>query len=351
METIFKEVIELYNEAEYEKIATVIILLLFIILFRCFQKVFVQNHRNVLKNDRQYKKTLIGLLRKPISQININDCYTLTKYASDEKKLSRIEYYIRTNNIKSITNYIKEELFILQDKEFTKYEGPESAIKIIASTLNKIKIKDYIIFPAVTSFLVIYICIVFLLCIANVLNSIIAFFIIIALMVNSISCVFSFSITMTDRYIFDAWIIKLAYYFPMIIFVFVYPECMVALYIFELLTIIVFIGLVIILRKKSSLVNVTSIIEKKKGIKYSHIKDFLEDEDVEQELIIDKSLKTFAFFENYTFVALFQIEEGESVIKNKIINKAYEERIKKSIKKHIKDFEKHDIVLVAKDLK
>ena len=209
METIFKEVIKLYNESEYEKVATVIILLLFILLFRCFQKIFVDNRKDHINKDRTYKKALIRLLSCTINESNIKECYVLSEFAASEKKLNRIEYYIRTNNFTAIVEYIKEELYLLQDKEFTKYEGPESTIKMIGNTLNRIKIKDYIILPAIASFFVIYICIVFLLCITNALNSIFAFVIIIAVIINAISCAFSLSITFTERYSFDAWLFKI----------------------------------------------------------------------------------------------------------------------------------------------
>lgn len=350
MEEVFREVIKLYNEAEYEKVATAIILFLFILLFRCFQKIFIDNRKGHIKKDRMYKKALVRLLSCTINESNIKECYVLSEFATNEKKLNRIDYYIRTNNLNAIVKYIKEELYLLQDKEFTKYEGPESTIKMIGNTLNRIKIKDYIILPAIASFFVIYICIVFILCITNALNSILAFVIIIAIIINAISCAFSFSITLTERYNFDAKLIKTVYYFPMALFLLLYPERLVTLVLFIILTILVFAALVIILRSKSSIVNVTRTVNRGKGFTFSYINDFLNDEDVNQELINDKSLKTLAYFENYTLVALFQIENGNKIIKNKIINKAYEEKIKKSTKKHKKDFAKYALDLVANNL-
>lgn len=325
MSNIISEIIEAIKTADYTVAGSFIVLLSFVFLFRSFQKVLIANKDNKRKINTDYKQLLINLLKDTGSNANVVNYTELLKYTKDIGSYKRLEHYIKTKNKEKLINYVHIQLQQIQSEDFLQFDGPDSLFRLIAYSVKRLRIDDYLLLPFLLSSLILYIVMIVLFLMVQLIDKIYFFVVLISICIIIISALASYSVILTERFAFESRTIKLFYILSLIIIVLLdfLPSVFGAI----VSSFILYSTLIMLLHesRKNTIIDVSVLIEKSSNRKGKKIYDFAAKNNM--KLISDeKNIITYAYFSPFSLLAVYQFQKEEKTYKlvRKIVDITFE---------------------------
>jgi len=306
MKDIINTIITLVNEKNYSVLTVTLVILLFSLLFLILKKSLVKATKADKKRNKKYMDLLIEFRKNVPESTDCRCYYDLLSYVDDDRDYKRIEYYIEHNDNEKIQDFIKSEMYKLRRESLKNADGPDYSIHYIKNVMHRFQIYEAIVLPALLSILIIYCAFMLIFCVASSKN--ISFVIgLIFVAIILITIIYSFSIIVTERYSFDPIIIKIYYFVPLFVLIII-SEISIALNWLSIISIIVYLVFLIVLNhnRKNNTLDISTVIQKRKKWKKDMVLGLCCVNDVSKSISYEKDVYTFAYFEKYCLVAVYQ---------------------------------------------
>ena len=283
-----------------------ITVILFIVLFIILRKATIKSTKFSKKRTNAYMNLLINY-RKNGSKVTDCTCYyNLLSFVDDDRDYKRIEYYIEHSDNEKIQEYIKSEMYRLRRDSLKNADGPDYSIKFIKNNMNRFQIFKSIILPALLALAIIYCIFIMIFCVVSSKNiSFVLGFIFVSILIVTI--IYSFSIIMTDRSSFDPILIRICYIMPFFVLIII-SELGITLTWLSIISIVVYLVFLIVLNHNriNNTLDISKVVQKQKKWKTDMVLNLSCVNDVRKSISYEKDLYTFAYFEKYRLVAVFQ---------------------------------------------
>lgn len=306
MSEIINTIINLIEGKNYTVLMCAITIILLIVLFIILRKATIKSTKVKTKRTNKYIKLLIQYRKNASKATDCSCYYDLLSYVDDNRDYKRIEYYIEHNDNEKIQDYIKSEMYKLRRESLKNADGPDYSIHYIKNVMHRFQIYEAIVLPALLSILIIYCAFMLIFCVASSKN--ISFVIgLIFVAIILITIIYSFSIIVTERYSFDPIIIKIYYFVPLFVLIII-SEISIALNWLSIISIIVYLVFLIVLNhnRKNNALDISTVIQKRKKWKKDMVLGLCCVNDVSKSISYEKDVYTFAYFEKYCLVAVYQ---------------------------------------------
>lgn len=308
MKDIINTIINLIKGKNYTVLVLLVILLLFIWLYKILKETIIKSIKSENKHKKEYMDLLIRLCK---SESKSNDCkcyYDLLAYVDDNRQYRRIEYYLEKNDNNSLNKFVRAQIYELRQNSIINSDGLDFLPHSYKYLFCRSRICNTVILPAVLSFFIIFMVLVLLYGVAS--NNDLEFvLIIITYAIPIILTICSFSIMSTKRYSFDPLIKKVFYSIPFFVLV-IEMFLKSSLVLYSIISFVLYIIYLIVLNnnRRNKTVNITKFIDKFKKKELDIDKELGIQCKNDINIIISKeeNVYSFAYFDIYSLVAVYQ---------------------------------------------
>lgn len=317
------------NLISKESISIAIIISIVLWLFRTYQKNILKNKDKIdATNDSLLELLIEATKRIKEPSVDFSFFYNLLQYTETEEDYYKLKTDIINRDINSLDNTIDTMLSRIQAKRRNLLYYPKNMLNSLPCWIEKIGLIESVAYPFMCTIMTLYTLLYVLIIILSITSPTHLICSLVFFIFWFFDLYVSICKLMDYQRVFESGLLIVAYFLSFFSpFVLLIKKAGLFIAVFLLV-----VSAIILIRKTSNLINVTSKIKRKSKTVMDELEKFCKTHknDDNSELLTGKDIITFAYFSSTTIIAIFQFQKVESNqirLKNHAINNSFKIKI------------------------